>query len=381
MEFLDYATLKFIWWILIGVLLVGFTVMDGHDMGVGALLPFVGKTDEERRAAINTIAPHWDGNQVWFITAGGAIFAAFPFIYATAFSGLYWAMLVVLFALFLRPVGFDYRSKLPNPRWRNSWDWALFVGSFVPPVIFGVAFGNLLQGVPFHFDDTLRSFYTGSFWGLLNPFALLCGVVSSSMVIAHGGVYLTHRTVGDLQARARRFSSIALWVAIVTFSLAGVWVVMGIDGYVVTSTVNANAFPDPTLKTVAHEAGAWMNNFNAHPALWLVPVLAYFGFIATWGLLRSDKTFAAFWTSALAIAGVIGTAGVAMFPFMMPSSSNPNMSLTLWDSSSSELTLTVMLVVAVIFVPLILLYTRWAYSVMRGKVTTDYIKENNHSLY
>ncbi len=381
MEFFDYGTLKIIWWLLIGVLLVGFTVMDGHDMGVGALLPFVGKTDEERRAAINTVAPHWDGNQVWFITAGGAIFAAFPFIYATAFSGLYWAMLVVLFALFLRPVGFDYRSKMPSKRWRNNWDWALFIGSFVPPVIFGVAFGNLLQGVPFHFDDTLRSFYTGSFWALLNPFALLCGVVSSSMVIAHGGVYLTHRTEGAMQARARRFSRITIMLSLIGFTLAGVWVSTGISGYVMTSAVNPNMLPDPTTKTVVREMGAWLHNFQAKPILWMVPALAYVGFGLSFVLLKGQKTFWAFWTSAVAIIGIIGTAGVAMFPFMMPSSSNPNMSLTLWDSASSQLTLGVMLVVALIFVPIILLYTRWAYSVMRGKVTTDYVRENSHTLY
>ncbi len=381
MELLDYGTLKFIWWLLVGVLLVGFTVMDGHDMGVGALLPFVGKTDDERRVCINTVAPHWDGNQVWFITAGGAIFAAFPFIYATAFSGFYWAMLIVLFALFLRPVGFDYRSKLHSQTWRNSWDWALFVGSFVPPVIFGVAFGNLLLGVPFYFDDSLRSFYTGSFWALLNPFALLCGVVASSMVIAHGGVYLAHRTEGDVQKRAKCFSAIAQAVALMGFTLAGVWVVLGIEGYAIASGANPNMLSDPTLKVVVHEAGAWMHNFNAMPLLWIVPLLAYVGFLGAWALVASGKTFWAFWSSAIGIAGVIATAAVAMFPFMMPSSSHPNMSLTLWDSASSELTLTVMLVVALIFVPIILVYTRWAYSVMRGKVTADYIRENNHTLY
>ena len=143
------STLKIIWWLLVGVLLVGFAIMDGHDMGVGTLLPFVGRNDVERRVVINTVGPHWDGNQVWFITAGGAIFAAWPLVYATAFSGFYWAMLAVLWALFFRPVGFDYRSKIQNPTWRSTWDWGLFVGGAVPPLIFGVAFGNLLQGVPF----------------------------------------------------------------------------------------------------------------------------------------------------------------------------------------------------------------------------------------
>jgi cytochrome d ubiquinol oxidase subunit II len=192
----DYETLKVIWWLLVGVLLIGFAIMDGHDMGVGTLLPFAGRSDVERRVIINTVGPHWDGNQVWFITAGGAIFAAWPLVYATAFSGFYWAMLAVLWALFFRPVGFDYRSKIASPLWRTTWDWGLFVGGFVPPVIFGVAFGNLLQGVPFHFDSNLMSYYTGTFWGLLNPFALLCGVVSSAMITFHGAIYLMHRTRG-----------------------------------------------------------------------------------------------------------------------------------------------------------------------------------------
>ena len=163
---IEYELLKIIWWVLVGVLLIGFALTDGFDMGSMAIMPFVGKTDNERRAAINTIAPHWDGNQVWFITAGGALFAAWPMVYAVAFSGMYWALLLVLFALFLRPVGFDYRSKLENTKWRTSWDWGLCVGGAVPALVFGVAFGNLFQGVPFHFDDTLRSEYTGSFFAL-----------------------------------------------------------------------------------------------------------------------------------------------------------------------------------------------------------------------
>lgn len=153
----DYEILRVIWWALIGVLFIGFAVTDGFDMGVGALLPIIGKDDTERRIMVNTIAPHWDGNQVWLITAGGALFAAWPMVYAVSFSGFYVAMMLVLFALYTRPVGFDYRSKIENPKWRKSWDWALFCGGFIPPLIIGVAFGNLLQGVPFNFDEFLRA--------------------------------------------------------------------------------------------------------------------------------------------------------------------------------------------------------------------------------
>jgi len=377
---LDYETLKLIWWLLVGVLLLGFAIMDGHDMGVGTLLPFVGKSDSERRVVINTVGPHWDGNQVWFITAGGAIFAAWPLVYATAFSGFYWAMLAVLWALFFRPVGFDYRSKIQNPTWRKTWDWGLFVGGAVPPLIFGVAFGNLLQGVPFHFDDNLMSHYTGSFWALLNPFALLAGVVSSAMITFHGANYLMHRTQGAVLERTRRAAFWSGLLMVASFLLAGVFV-GGLSGFVITSTLDPGALPDPLAKTVVIEAGAWLNNFRAHPALWLVPTLAVTAGLLgiALGLLR--KPLVAFVASALAMAGIIGTAGVALFPFIMPSSSDPRSSLTVWDSVSSHLTLTLMFWATVIFMPLIIVYTSWAYKVMAGKVTTQFIEAHDKAAY
>ncbi|HEX7639223.1 MAG TPA: cytochrome d ubiquinol oxidase subunit II, partial [Burkholderiaceae bacterium] len=274
----DYAVLKVIWWGLVGVLLVGFAIMDGHDMGVGTLLPFVGRGDDERRVVINTIGPHWDGNQVWFITAGGAVFAAWPLVYATAFSGFYWALLAVLWALFFRPVGFDYRSKVHDPRWRAAWDWALFVGGAVPPLIFGVAFGNLLQGVPFGFDTMMVSTYTGSFWALLNPFALLAGVVSSAMITLQGAIYLAHRTEGDIQARAVRAGTWAAAVTIAAFVGAGLWLKLGgIEGYAITSVVDPSAPSDPMAKTVVRDAGAWWQNYARVPALWLLPALGVLG--------------------------------------------------------------------------------------------------------
>lgn len=381
-DLIDYPTLRVIWWGLVGVLLIGFTIMDGHDMGVGTLLPFVGKTDIDRRVIINTIAPHWDGNQVWFITAGGAIFAAWPFVYATAFSGFYWAMMIVLWALFCRPVGFDYRSKINNPTWRSIWDWALFVGGFVPPVIFGVAFGNLLLGVPFHFDTNLVSTYEGSFFALLNPFALLCGLISSAMVTMHGGIYLMHRTeAGDIQARTQKWVMVLGVLVLIMFSLAGLWVAFGIEGYRITSAINPSGASDPLTKTVIRETGAWLNNYVQWPILIAAPALAYIGFIAAMACIRRGKTLIAFVMSSLGLASVITTAGVSMFPFILPSSSDLKSSLTVWDSSSSHLTLFVMLIAAAIFVPIILIYTSWAYSVMRGKVTAAYIRENSHSTY
>ena len=377
----DYATLKVIWWLLVGVLLIGFAIMDGHDMGVGTLLPFVGKTDNERRVVINTVGPHWDGNQVWFITGGGAIFAAWPLVYATAFSGFYWAMLAVLWALFFRPVGFDYRSKIDNPVWRKTWDWGLFVGGAIPPLIFGVAFGNLLQGVPFHFDNNLASYYTGSFWALLNPFALLCGLVSTTMITFHGAVYLAHRTEGAIGARSRNASYIFGTLLIVTFSLAGIWLWQSIPGYVIETAVSPNALPNPLGKSVIRETGAWLQNYQRYPLTTLLPLLVYVMAPTAMLLVSRGKTLLGFIASSITIIGVIGTAGVSMFPFIMPASTDFGSSLTVWDSVSSHLTLGIMLVATLIFMPIIIIYTSWAYKVMAGKVTLAYIRENDHSAY
>jgi cytochrome d ubiquinol oxidase subunit II len=378
---LDYETLKIIWWLLIGVLLLGFAIMDGHDMGVGTLLPFVGKNDVERRVIINTVGPHWDGNQVWFITAGGAIFAAWPLVYATAFSGFYWAMLAVLWALFFRPVGFDYRSKISNPTWRSTWDWGLFVGGAVPPIIFGVAFGNLLQGVPFHFDDNLRAYYTGTFWQLLNPFGLLVGIVSSAMITFHGANYLTIRTEGAVYERARKASLIFGAVALAGFATAGLWIAKGMQGFAITSHVDPNALPNPLDKTVVMETGAWLKNYTVYPMSKLIPIAAFAGGLLGLGAALLRKPTVAFVGSAITMLGIIGTAGVSMFPFVMPSSADPRSSLTVWDSVSSQLTLTLMFWATMIFMPIIVFYTSWAYKVMSGKVTTAYVKANDKSAY
>jgi cytochrome d ubiquinol oxidase subunit II len=373
----DYFTLKIIWWLFVGVLLIGFAVMDGFDLGVGALLPFVAKTDDERRVLINSIGPTWEGNQVWFITGGGALFAAWPLVYSAAFSGFYWALLLVLFALFFRPVGFEYRSKLADPRWRSAWDWGLFVGGAVPALVFGVAFGNLLQGVPFTFDDMLRPYYGGSFFGLLNPFALLTGVVSLAMLVMHGAVYLQMRTEGTLARRARGAARIFGIIFIAAFILAGIWQAYGGFGYRIAALPDPGTSFSPLAKTVEKAAGAWMTNYTAHPWMWLAPALAVGGgFLA---LLLSGG--GAFVFSAAALAGTILTAGFAMFPFVMPSSTFPSASLTAYDAVSSHRTLNLMFVAVVLFLPVVLLYTGWVYRVLRGKVTEKRIQEETHSAY
>ncbi|MGB1092249.1 MAG: cytochrome d ubiquinol oxidase subunit II, partial [Oceanobacter sp.] len=262
---MDYEVLKVIWWVLIGVLLIGFAVTDGFDMGVTSLLRIIGKTDNERRVMLNTVGPHWDGNQVWFITAGGAIFAAWPVVYAVAFSGLYWALLLVLFALFFRPVGFEYRAKVDDDRWRALWDTGLTIGGVVPSLVFGVAFGNLLLGVPFHFDEFMRSYYTGSFWALLNPFALLCGLVSLGMLMMHGATYLQMRTEGELHYRASKSGIILALIVALLFALAGGWLWLGLNGYVLNETlVPADGVITPLQKIVSVVPGAWLENYSQY---------------------------------------------------------------------------------------------------------------------
>lgn len=377
---LDYEFLKIVWWLLVGVLLIGFSIMDGHDMGVGALLPFVGRTDDERRVVINTVGPHWDGNQVWFITAGGAIFAAWPLVYATAFSGFYFALMAVLWALFFRPVGFDYRSKVSNPHWRSAWDWGLFVGGAVPALVFGVAFGNVIAGVPFHFEDNMLPIYTGSFWALFNPFALVCGVVSLSLLIFHGANYLQLRTEGVIAARARIASLAFGAILLIAFTLGGIFVA-GMEGYVITSQVMPGEAASPLGKTVIRQMGSWLGNYQAHSLLWLVVALAYLGTVLALLASAWRKGGVAFIGSALSCAGIILTAGTAIFPFVLPSSSHPGHSLTIWDCVSSQRTLNIMFWVALVMTPIVLAYTSWAYHVMRGKVTVARIQSEGKALY
>ena len=377
----DYFTLKIIWWVFVCVLLMGFAITDGFDLGIGILLPFVGKNDEQRRVLINSIGPTWEGNQVWFITAGGALFAAWPLVYAAAFSGFYWAMLLVLFALFFRPVGFDYRSKVEDTRWRSAWDWGLFVGGAVPALVFGVAFGNLLQGVPFHLDEFMRTYYTGSFLGLLNPFALLAGVVSVTMLVMHGAVYLQLRTEGELNARAKKA---VLWFGalfMAVFAIGGIWQAYGIEGFRIVSMPDAGGVVGVLDKTVEVSKGAWMKNYSICPYTALAPILAFAGSILAIVLSRINRPGLAFISSSAALTGVILTAAFAMFPFIMPSVTNPASSLTVYDATSSHRTLNVMFIAVVVFLPIVLAYTSWVYRVMRGKITEEKIREETHTAY
>jgi cytochrome d ubiquinol oxidase subunit II len=379
---IDYDTLRVVWWLLLGVLLIAFAVMDGFDLGTQILLPFVAKTDLERRVVINAVGPVWEGNQVWLILGGGAIFAAWPPLYAVSFSGFYLAMFLILFALILRPVGFKYRSKRDDPRWRLAWDWALFVGGFVPALVVGVAVGNVLQGAAFHFDPSLRVSYDGTtLFELLNPFGLLGGLVSVAMLCAHGAAWLRLKTSGPIADRARVFGLVAALATLVLFALGGVWLWYGIDGYVITSVVPVDGPSNPLGKTVTVVAEAWFRNYAAYPWTMAAPAIGLLGALLAAGLFAAGVGGFAWLATAATIFGIISTVGLAMFPFILPSSVDPKSSLTVWDASSSHLTLFIMLVVTSIFVPIIIAYTSWVYRVLWGKVDQKAIQDGDGHAY
>jgi cytochrome bd ubiquinol oxidase subunit II len=379
---LDYEILRVIWWLFLGLLLIGFAIMDGFDLGVATLLPFVARTETERRIAINTIGPVWEGNQVWLVLGGGAIFAAFPPIYAASFSGFYIAMFLVLAALILRPVGFAFRSKIKDPRWRTFWDYALFISGLVPSLVFGVAFGNVLQGVPFRIDNDLRVLYEGSgLFELLNPFGLLCGLVSLAMLTTHGAVYLTVKSEGAVKERAAAYVRVGAWATILLFVLGGVWIALGIKGYAIGETAVTGGPSNPLLKTVTQAHGQWLANYATYKWMMLAPILGIVGPLLTLFLTTGRRAGLAFIASGVGIFGIISTAGVSMFPFLMPSDIMPQASLTVWDSTSSHLTLFVMLLATLIFLPIVIGYTGFAFRVMRGPVTARQVESNSVHLY
>lgn len=373
---LDYATLRVIWWVLLGALLAGFAVMDGFDLGVGASFRFLGRTDEERRALLESIEPVWEGNQVWFILGGGAVFAAWPLLYAASFSGLYLAMFMLLLALILRPVGFTFRNKLSHERWRNAWDWTLLVGGAVPALLSGVAFGNLFVGLPFHFDEWQRPVFTGGFFDLLRPFTLLAGVVSLAMLVMHGSAYAALKVGEPMSGRAAKAGQTAATVFVISFIVAGAWVASGMDGQQIASGANTIGPSSPLMKHVTVAPGAWLQNYRAQGLLWLVPLGTVLAAICTGFLLRTGRAGAAFLSSSLTQAGTILTAGIALFPFLMPSSTHPDHGLTVWDASSSQQTLFIMLIAVILFLPIILAYTAWVFRVLRGRITLEEIRRH-----
>lgn len=377
---LDIDVLRFIWWALIGIIFMGFAITDGFDLGAAVLLPLVARTDMQRRVVLNTVGPFWEGNQVWLILGAGAIFAAWPSIYAVAFSGFYLLVLILLLTLGIsRPVSFKYRSKLPGEAWRTTWDWVVFIGGLVPALIFGILMGNVLTGVPFAFDNTLQSTYSGSFFGLFKPFPIWCGLTSLAMLTLHGGIYLAIKTEDPICERAALCAQLAGVLLIILFAGGGFWIANVVPGYVVVSGADPVGYSNPLNKEVAMQAGAWLNNYSLYPYTLAAPALGLLGALFACFAVRMQTFKLAFLCSCLDIVGVIGTVGLSMFPFMLPSSSDPMSSLVVWDASSGQLTLLTMLIAVIIFLPLILMYTTWVYYALRGKVDDEQISTDKQA--
>ncbi len=330
--------LNTVWFGLIMVLFSGFFLLEGFDYGVGILLPFLGKEDGERRLMLNAIGPFWDANEVWLITAGGAMFAAFPHWYATLFSGFYLPLVLILLALIVRGVAFEFRSKDRHPAWRSLWDWMVFVGSLVPALLWGVAFANLVRGVPIEADMQ----YVGGFWNLLNPYALIGGLTTLALFTLHGAVFLSLRTQGEFMERAEA-TAFRLWIPAVVLVFA--FAIVGFFATDMFSRLGVNPGPVPL------GAGAAI-------------------LVAGWFIRRRQQGWAFVMTALTIILSVAGVA-LGLYPRVMVSSLNPEWSLTVYNASSSDYTLRVMSIVALIFVPIVLIYQGWSYYVFRQRLSTD----------
>jgi cytochrome d ubiquinol oxidase subunit II len=328
--------LNTLWFVLIAILYIGYFVLEGFDFGVGILLPFLGKNDVERRMIINTIGPHWDGNEVWLITAGGATFAAFPEWYATLFSAFYLPLFLLLVGLILRGVAFEFRSKDENPRWRTTWDWCIFIGSLIPSLLLGVAFANIVHGIPINADMQ----YTGGFFNLLNPYALLAGVATVLVFTLHGAIFLTMKTVGDVLKRAQVVAS-KLWLPIVIVMLA---------------FLVATYFATDILLSLGVDPG-------------IVPLVGIVALLAAGYFLRKQNNGWAFTMTCITIAFALVTMFLILYPRVLISNLDPAWSLTIENAASSAYTLRVMTIVALIFIPVVLIYQGWSYWVFRKRVS------------
>ena len=377
----SFETLCLAWWLFMVLIIIGFAITGGFDLGITTLLPFIAHTDDERRVVINSIGPTWEGNQTWLVLAGGALFAAWPRVYAASFSTLFIAMYIALFALIVRPGGFKYRGLIKSKTWRNVWDWCLFTGGIVPALIFGVAFGNLFLGLPFQFDDNLRLSASGSFFALLNPFGLLVGLAVLFMFLFHGALFLQIKTDDVIYNRSKQIVKVLGPIVFILFAIVAYCIVFVIPGYHITNSEQALAQSNPLLKTVAVVEGGWTTNFKTYSWMLIAPLTGTVSFVLAWFLSALNRPGAAFFMSTLFIAGICFTGGFSLFPFIMPSTSDLNSSLTIWDATSSHLTLIWLTVVTAIFLPIIIAYTSWVFSKLRGTVSLEYVKENTKTLY
>lgn len=365
---LDIEFLRMAWWVLLGILIIGFALTDGFDLGAAILLPFVTRDEQERETVLNAIGPFWEGNQAWLILGAGAIFAAWPYVYAVAFSSFYLLILLLLLTIGIsRPVSFKYRSKINNYSWRRFWDWLVFIGGFCPAIIFGLLIGNVFQGLPFYFDENLRIFYSDGFLDLFNAFAWLCGITSLAMLSMHGGLFLSLKTSGLIRSRAIYWSRVSALFLVLFFAIGGFWVAFKLTGYEVVGEVNHYGFSNPLHKEVVPKIGAWIQNYSFYPWTIIAPCLGFLGAITAFLTANKGSGRFAFLCSSLSVAGIIVTVGISLFPFLLPSSVNLRSSLLVWDASSSDLTLLLMLAAVILFMPIVLLYTSWIYYIFRGK--------------
>jgi cytochrome bd ubiquinol oxidase subunit II len=375
----DYQTLRVIWWLLVGVVLIGFAIMDGFDLGAAAFVRVLAHDDDERRSLLATFEPFWEGNQVWFVLGGGALFAAWPLVYAASFSGFYFAILLVLVALIVRPVSLNFRDKVDDARWHALWDGCITFTGIVPALLFGVAIGNLFLGVPLRYDDTMRISYEGGLVGLLRPFALLVGLVSLTMILMQGATYLALKADAVIAQRALRALRLIAPLYALLYIAAGAWLAFGVAGFRIDGQVITNAPSNPLLKQ-ASIGGTWLVNGPLGRWACVAAAIAIVAAMITPPLARRGAHLSAFAASSIAIAGTVLSAGFALFPFLMPSSVDPRSSLTVWDASSSESTLGLMLLVTAVLLPIVLIYTGWVFRVMRGRVSLEQIRKS-HGMY
>lgn len=380
---IDYTVLQVLWWMILGSILVVYAATAGFDVGVTTLMPFF-KNEEERRVILNTSAPTWDGNLTWIVFAGGGIFVVWPVVYSTAFSGLYAGMLLILFPLFLRAPGYEYRNKLPSMKWKRFWDFGLFISGILPVFVFGVATGNCFVGFPFHFDPiSLRMFYTGNLFDLFNPLGILAGLVSVAMVLFHGSTFLQRRTEGNICDKARIVTFSSGVVLLILFSVAGLLIVLYAPGYqLIDSPINPTSH---LLENVVVRApGSWFASFMYYPWKGFGPVFAYIGILVSMVATYFKSRNLAFWSSAVAIAGIVATSGFTLFPFIMPSSTNPNESLTIWNATSSQYALNMMLYVGTVLLAIIAAYKIFAYHSIWGRkgiLTVEDLRKDEHTFY
>jgi cytochrome bd ubiquinol oxidase subunit II len=380
---LDYATMQIIWWVLLGVLLTTFVLTDGFDLGVGILLPFVAKNDLQKRVIINSIGPVWESNQVWFVLGAGAIFAAWPLLYSLVFSTLYIPFLIVLVSLIMRPVSFDFRSKIDKRWWRMIWDTGIFISGFLPSFLFGVVIGNMFLGIDFTFDEfmVIRSGDT-SLISFLSPFALLCGLFTLLVITMHGAAFLQLRTEGDIRASCRKVLKLVPILVVVLFILIAFYVT-SINGFNVIESIDASTPATGFVKDkmVDIKIGGWLDKYPMCPMMLCIPAVLVASLVAVWFATVLNRHRMAFISSGISIISAMSTIGTATFPFLMPSRTDPSSSLTVWDASSSYYTLVIMLIAAVIMLPIVFSYISYVYYVVRHKVTEAEIQASSKIMY